>query len=118
MVYQIGTVGGEEKLVEQYATRKNFDTLRLFDNICTEFLQENDLYEKIWQMPVVLLPLRVQEKPCIVMRPVNSSEAMTANFAEIEPALLGELWRRFESAGAGSLWYDVTHKPPGTIEWE
>ena len=118
VVYQIGTVGGEEKLVEQYATRKNFDTLRLFDNICTEFLQENDLYEKIWQMPVVLLPLRVQEKPCIVMRPVNSSEAMTANFAEIEPALLGELWRRFESAGAGSLWYDVTHKPPGTIEWE
>ena len=108
----------DPKLVEQYATRENFDTLRKFDNICTEFLQANDLYEKIWQMPVVLVPLRTANKPCIVMRPVNSTEAMTANFAEIDQGLLAGLWRKFEAEGAGSLWYDVTHKPPGTIEWE
>ncbi len=119
VVYQIGSVADEEPaLVEQYATRENFDALRKFDAICTEFLQENDLYEKIWQMPVVLVPLRSAGKPCIVMRPVNSTEAMTANFAEIDQNLLAGLWRRFEAEGAGSLWYDVTHKPPGTIEWE
>ena len=119
VIYQIGSVAKEApELVPQYATRENFDTLRKFDNICTEFLQANDLYEKIWQMPVVSVPLHVQGKPCIVMRPVNSTEAMTANFAEIDQGLLEGLWRKFEADDAGSLWYDVTHKPPGTIEWE
>lgn len=119
VIYQIGSVAKEAPvLVPQYATRENFDTLRKFDNICTEFLQENDLYDKIWQMPVVSVPLHVQGKPCIVMRPVNSTEAMTANFAEIDQGLLAGLWRKFEADDAGSLWYDVTHKPPGTIEWE
>lgn len=119
VIYQIGSVAKEAPvLVPQYATRENFDTLRKFDNICTEFLQKNDLYEKIWQMPVVSVPLHVQGKPCIVMRPVNSTEAMTANFAEIDQGLLAGLWRKFEADDAGSLWYDVTHKPPGTIEWE
>ncbi|MFA6343071.1 MAG: glutamine-hydrolyzing GMP synthase [Fibrobacteraceae bacterium] len=119
VVWEIGAINeNEPTLVPQYATKTNFDTLRLFDDICTKFLQENDLYEKIWQMPVVLTPLRLDNKPCIVMRPVNSSEAMTANFAEIDPPILQELWLRFKKAGAGALWYDITHKPPGTIEWE
>lgn len=118
VVWQVGALPGNPEPVEQFATKENFDTLRIFDNIATEFLRENGLYEKIWQMPVVMLPLKIQGKPCIVMRPVNSSEAMTANFAEIDKDALQNLWRRFEENGAGSLWYDTTHKPPGTIEWE
>ncbi|MBO4369908.1 MAG: glutamine-hydrolyzing GMP synthase [Paludibacteraceae bacterium] len=119
VIWQVGSVSDEmPKLTEQYATRKHFDELRKFDDICTQFLRENNLYENIWQMPVVLTPLRTNGKPCIVMRPVNSSEAMTANFAEIDKTLLQGLWERFMAEGAGSLWYDVTHKPPGTIEWE
>lgn len=119
VVYQIGSVSNSAPtLISQYATRENFDTLRKFDNICTEFLRQNNLYEQIWQMPVVQVPLTLNNKPCIVMRPVNSTEAMTANFAEIDQTMLQELWRKFESNGAGSLWYDITHKPPGTIEWE
>lgn len=119
IIYQVGSVtDSEPELVKQYATRENFDTLRTFDDICTSFLQQNNLYEKIWQMPVVLVPLHSKNKPCIVMRPVNSTEAMTANFAEIDQGLLAGLWRMFEAKGAGSLWYDITHKPPGTIEWE
>ncbi len=119
VIWQVGAIDeSEPQLVPQYATRDNFETLRLFDDICTSFLQETHLYEKIWQMPVVLTPLRIQNKPCIVMRPVNSSEAMTANFAEINHRLLEDLWLRFKKAGAGALWYDITHKPPGTIEWE
>lgn len=118
VIWQVGTAGGSPELVAQYATRENFDTLRKFDHLCTGFLRENGLYDSIWQMPVVLLPLRVQGKPCIVMRPVNSSEAMTANFAQIDQTLLKKLWQTFAAAGAGALYYDVTHKPPGTIEWE
>lgn len=119
VIYQIGSASeSAPQLAEQYATRENFDVLRKFDAICTDFLRKNGLYEKIWQMPVVSLPLRIDGKPCIVMRPVNSTEAMTANFARIDPELLSGLWKQFSMEGAGSLWYDVTHKPPGTIEWE
>lgn len=118
VVWQVGSLGGGPEVISQFATRENFDTLRIFDDIATSFLKENGLYEKVWQMPVVMLPIRVGGKPCIVMRPVNSSEAMTANFAEIDRKALERLWERFREAGAGSLWYDVTHKPPGTIEWE
>lgn len=119
IVKEIGADSSEEPvLIEQLPTRAAFDSLRKFDHICTEFLQEHDLYEKIWQMPVVQTPLQINQKPCIVMRPVNSSEAMTANFAEIDFNLLEKLWLSLKEAGAGSLWYDVTHKPPGTIEWE
>ncbi|MCK9181854.1 MAG: glutamine-hydrolyzing GMP synthase [Fibrobacteraceae bacterium] len=118
VVWQVGAVEGKPEAVSQFATKENFDTLRIFDNIATEFLKEQNLYETIWQMPVVMLPLRIQNKPCIVMRPVNSSEAMTANFAEIDKIPLHDLWLRFKKAGAGALWYDTTHKPPGTIEWE
>jgi GMP synthase (glutamine-hydrolysing) len=67
----------------------------------------------------VLLPLKVAKKPCIAMRPVNSAEAMTANFAKIDQGLLkNSLWPRLQKAGLGALLYDITHKPPATIEWE
>lgn len=119
LVWQVGAVSDSEPvLVEQYCTMDNLDQLRVFDDLCTQFLVRHNLYESVWQMPVVLLPLRVAGKPCIVMRPVNSSEAMTANFAELPQNLLQELWSDLRNAGAGALWYDITHKPPGTIEWE
>jgi GMP synthase (glutamine-hydrolysing) len=53
-----------------------------------------------------------------VLRPVSSSEAMTARFAELPFAVLDALWEELRGLGAGALLYDVTHKPPGTIEWE
>jgi GMP synthase (glutamine-hydrolysing) len=67
---------------------------------------------------VVLLPLEKGGKPVVVMRPVISSEAMTARFAPLPFPLLDRLWARLEKAGVGALLYDITHKPPGTIEWE
>jgi len=119
VVWQVGAVDRSAPiLVEQYCTKDVLDELRVFDAICTDFLNEENLYEEIWQMPVVSLPLRIQGKPVIVMRPVNSSEAMTANFARIPQLLLSRLWDALSEAGAGALYYDVTHKPPGTIEWE
>jgi GMP synthase (glutamine-hydrolysing) len=120
LVYQIAAESEESpKLVEQYCTKEVLDILRAVDNAATLFLQEEELYAKIWQMPVVLLPLRVAQKPVIVLRPVQSSEAMTASFSRIDQEILQEkLWPALRKAGAGALYYDVTHKPPGTIEWE
>jgi GMP synthase (glutamine-hydrolysing) len=119
VVWQVNAVTTSAPLlVRQFCDKPNLDMLREFDAICTEFLQKHNLYESIWQMPVVQLPLRLQGKPVIVIRPVNSSEAMTANFARIPNAKLLLLWGQLRAAGAGALYYDVTHKPPGTIEWE
>jgi len=104
---------------ELYCEKSALDLLRIFDDICTKFLYENALYHKIWQMPVVLLPLKIDGKFCVLMRPVNSAEAMTANFAQIDRDLLkNNLWPKLKEAGAGALFYDITHKPPATIEWE
>jgi GMP synthase (glutamine-hydrolysing) len=119
-VWLVGSVSETAfETAEQYCTKEALDTLRLFDSICFNFLIENNLYDKIWQMPVVLLPLKIASKPCIVMRPVNSAEAMTANFAKIDQNLLRDsLWTKLKETGLGALLYDVTHKPPATIEWE
>ncbi|NLO24278.1 MAG: glutamine-hydrolyzing GMP synthase [Fibrobacter sp.] len=119
IVYQIGSINAEEPvLIEQYTTKNTLDSLRLFDDKATQFLEENNLYQDIWQMPVVQVPLQIQNKACIVMRPIHSSDAITAKFAPIDFNLLEPFWLQMKSIGAGALWYDITHKPPGTIEWE
>ncbi len=119
LVYQVGPkVKSDFKLIKQFCTKEPLDFLRQIDDLCTDFLQDNDLYKEIWQMPVVLVPLTVDGKPVVVLRPVCSTEAMTANFYEMDKELLNKLWSILEAAGVGALLYDITHKPPGTIEWE
>lgn len=74
----------------------------------------------IWQFPVVLVP--VSTKPdleSIVLRPIVSTEAMTASFAKIDQNILTKLTEAGTSESSIShIFYDLTHKPPGTIEWE
>lgn len=119
IVYQTGPETPVEfALARQFCERNELDQLRVFDDICTAFLREKGIYEEIWQMPVVMLPLRVDSKPVLVLRPVCSNEAMTANFYPMSRPLLAELWVRLRDAGVGALLYDITHKPPATIEWE
>lgn len=105
-------------LVRQFCERDSLDLLRELDDVCTTFLREEGIYEEIWQMPVVLPPLRVAGKPVVVLRPVCSDEAMTANFYPMDRGRLCELCSRLMTAGSGAVLYDITHKPPGTIEWE
>jgi GMP synthase (glutamine-hydrolysing) len=119
IVFQAAPEGAlEYRLASQYCERSSLDLLREMDDLCTGFLREKGIYEDIWQMPVVLLPLRVQDKPVVVLRPVCSNEAMTATFYFMDRGLLRQLSARLLAAGAGAVLYDVTHKPPGTIEWE
>jgi len=55
----------------------------------------------------------------IVLRPVESEEAMTANFYRMKWELLNELVGRLKTVrGVGAIFYDITNKPPATIEWE
>jgi GMP synthase (glutamine-hydrolysing) len=108
------------RLIEAYVTRDRLETLRALDSIVTEALHRFDEYAAVWQMPVVLLPLvNEQGGACGVLRPINSQEAMTARFARLKDDTIDYILEKSECVrGLGDLFYDVTHKPPGTIEWE
>jgi len=78
------------------------------------------LYESIWQFPVVLLPFGTTEGGVsIVLRPVESQEAMTANAVDLPKEVVVSMTKRLLSLdGVDIVFQDLTHKPPGTIEWE
>ena len=101
-------------------TKERLDLLREADEIATKALEEHNLMDAIWQMPVVLIPLSSDgEKESIVLRPVYSREAMTARFAEIPMKVALKMADDILALnGIEAVFYDVTHKPPGTIEWE
>ena len=102
-------------------TRIRLDTLREADHIVMEALRRHDLYDEIWQCPTVLVPLDLDasEGELVVVRPVHSQRAMTAQPVELPAALLDELREGILALpGVTSLALDITSKPPGTIEWE
>lgn len=73
----------------------------------------------IWQFPVVLVPVSTSaHQESIVLRPIVSTEAMTASFAKIDTVILEKLASSAMKDGISHIFYDLTHKPPGTIEWE
>jgi GMP synthase (glutamine-hydrolysing) len=76
--------------------------------------------KEIWQLPVISLPLFDRAgKQVFVMRPVCSQDAMTADVYEMDYALLQSIIDEVKSkTDAGYLFYDLTTKPPATIEWE
>ncbi len=94
--------------------------LQKADQLVTETMSASSDDFGIWQFPVVLVPVSTEEnKESIVLRPIVSTEAMTASFARIEWALLDKMATQIlESDELTHVFYDLTHKPPGTIEWE
>lgn len=110
----------ELRLKEAYLTRDRLDILREVDDCVMQFLYKQKLNRIIWQMPTVLLPLTTDgTKECIVLRPVITRDFMTARFAEIAWEALTPLAERIVKENpVAAVLYDITHKPPGTIEWE
>ena len=76
----------------------------------------------IWQCPVAMAPLCVggSSDEVIILRPVNSTEAMTAEFSRVPWEVCEKIASRImaEVGGVSDVLYDITNKPPGTIEWE
>lgn len=102
-------------------TRQRADLLRAADAIVDEVMREHGLYEKIWQFPVVLLPFGLKDGgQSIVLRPVESTDAMTAHASILPDDVLSSMTARIlsETAGIDCVFLDMTSKPPGTIEWE
>ncbi|MDO5627437.1 MAG: glutamine-hydrolyzing GMP synthase [Mobilicoccus sp.] len=110
-------------------TRERLDMLRAADAIAREELTEAGLDDDIWQCPVVLLADirsvgvqgdgRTYGHP-IVLRPVSSEDAMTADWSRVPYDVLSKISTRItnEVRDVNRVVLDVTSKPPGTIEWE
>ena len=110
-------------------TRERLEILRAADAIVTEEIRRAGLYRELWQSFAILLATvhnvgvmgdeRTFEHP-IVIRAVNSEDAMTADWARLPYELLERLSSRIinEVPGVNRVAYDITSKPPGTIEWE
>jgi GMP synthase (glutamine-hydrolysing) len=109
-------------------TREKLDILRQADAIYLDEIRKAGLYDTIWQAFAVLLPVRTvgvmgdgrtYDQVC-ALRAVTSIDGMTADFFPFDMALLGRVATRIinEVRGINRVVYDVTSKPPGTIEWE
>jgi len=108
------------QLHQAYLTRDRIELLQEIDDIINKTIKEAGLYDKIWQFPVVLIPYGENNKPeSIVLRPVVSKEAMTANFSRIDNEILQIMTDKIlKTNKISGVFYDITNKPPGTIEWE
>ncbi len=98
---------------------KRVSLLQAADRMVTEFLYREGLYSKVWQCPVVLLPFACAGGETIALRPITSVDGMTAAVAQLPPEALLALARRMRAIdGIDAVVYDISHKPPSTIEWE
>jgi len=103
-----------------FVTRERADLLRDADAIVDEEMRKADFYEKIWQFPVVLLPCGFGKGgQSIVLRPIESQDAMTANAVRLPSDFLERMTKRImKLPGIDAVFLDLTNKPPATIEWE
>lgn len=109
-------------------TAESLDVLKECDAIYIDELRKNNLYNEIWQAFCVLLPVytvgvqgdaRTYSK-VLALRAVTSKDGMTADWYPFTPSFLQKVSNRItnEVHGVNRVVYDVTSKPPGTIEWE
>ncbi len=109
-------------------TDKKLEVLREADDIFIESLKKNNLYDSVWQAGAALLPVqsvgvmgdeRTYENT-VVLRAVNSTDGMTADWSRLPYEFLGavsnEIINRIR--GINRVVYDISSKPPATIEWE
>ncbi len=109
-------------------TREKLDILRQADAVFIDQIRKHGLYDEIWQAFVAILPVRTvgvmgdsrtYDFAC-ALRAVTSVDGMTADYYPFSHEFLGETATRIinEVKGINRVTYDITSKPPGTIEWE
>jgi len=102
--------------------------LRAAETIVDQEIRGAGLYRDIWQAFAVLLPVRTvgvmgdqrTYEHVVAIRAVTSLDGMTADWAKIPPDVLGRMSNRIinEVKGVNRVVYDISSKPPSTIEWE
>jgi len=109
-------------------TPRRLSIIRQADDIVTDEIKRSDQYRKLWQSFAILLPLksvgimgdRRTYEHIVVIRAVRSTDAMTADWARLPHPLLVRISNRIinEVRGVNRVTYDISSKPPSTIEWE
>jgi len=109
-------------------TRERLDILRAADKIILEEIKNAELYNELWQSFAVLLPIKTvgvmgdsrTYENVIAIRAVTSTDGMTSDWAHLPYELLGTFSNRIinEVHGVNRVVYDISSKPPSTIEWE
>jgi GMP synthase (glutamine-hydrolysing) len=109
-------------------TKERLDVLRKADAVYLDEIRKAGLYDQIWQAFAVLLPVRTvgvmgdgrTYDEVVALRAVTSTDGMTADFFPFPMDFLGRVATRIinEVKGVNRVTYDITSKPPGTIEWE
>ena len=109
-------------------TRERLDLLREADQIVVQEIKEAQLYRQTWQSFAVLLPVQTvgvmgderTYENVIAVRAVDSADAMTADWSRLPHELLARISSRIinEVRGVNRVVYDISSKPPATIEWE
>ena len=108
--------------------KEKLDLLRKADKIFIDEIKKNGVYDEIWQALTVLLPVRSvgvmgdsrTYERVIALRAVTSVDGMTADWYPMDQELLGKISNKIinEVSGINRVVYDISSKPPGTIEWE
>lgn len=106
--------------IQATLTRERLERLRQTDAIVRRLSEESGFDREVWQFPVVLIPIGAGDKPnSVVLRPIHSVDGMTAQVVRMPKELLHRMTDELLSVdGICAVFYDLTHKPPGTIEWE
>jgi len=109
-------------------TEDKVNVLQEVDAIFIESLKESGWYEKTWQAAAILLPIKTvgvmgderTYENCVVLRAVNSTDGMTADWVHLPYELLAKISNEIinKVRGVNRVVYDISSKPPATIEWE
>ena len=101
-------------------TKERLARLRAADSIVRRISHDSGFDRQVWQFPVVLIPLGSADRPdSIVLRPIHSVDGMTAQSVTMDKPLLDCIVKELLGLeGIAAVCYDLTHKPPATIEWE
>jgi GMP synthase (glutamine-hydrolysing) len=112
---------GSMRVAPASLTAERLARLRHADAIVREICAQTGFEHQVWQFPVILIPFGTEDAPdSVVLRPVASTDGMTAASVPIPCDVLTAMQRRLldEVPGVAAVFHDLTHKPPGTIEWE
>lgn len=107
-----------QKLLDLNKTR--IKLLQKIDHIVMSEIKKNKLYDDIWQFPIILVPIiDKKERESIVLRPFVSQDVMTLKFARLPLSVLNNITKKILATEKISyIFYDISNKPPGTVEWE
>ena len=111
---------GNMQAVPGYLKPERLDRLRRADAVVRRLSESSGFDRAVWQFPVVLMPFGTPDRPdSVVLRPIHSVDGMTASVVRMPKELLAEIVREVSAIpGVAGVFYDLTNKPPATIEWE